>query len=46
MIQQSFSDVAYTLPKRMTKRKEFWDVMDEIIPVGRVDRLHQAAFFR
>ena len=28
----------------MTKRKEFWDVMDEIIPVGRVDRLHPTAF--
>jgi hypothetical protein len=32
MSQQSFSDMEYSLRKRTTKRDEFLDIMDEIIP--------------
>ena len=32
MSQQSFSDMEYSLRKRTTKREEFLDIMDEIIP--------------
>ena len=32
MNQQSFSDMGYSLRKRTTKREEFLDIMDEIIP--------------
>lgn len=32
MVQQSFSDMEYSLRKRTTKREEFLDIMDEIIP--------------
>lgn len=32
MNQQSFSDMEYSLRKRTTKREEFLDIMDEIIP--------------
>jgi len=32
MSQQSFSDMEYSLRKRTTKREEFLDIMDEIVP--------------
>ena len=32
MSQQSFSDMEYSLRKRTTKREEFLEIMDEIIP--------------
>ena len=32
MGQQSFSDMEYSLWKRTTKREEFLDIMEKIIP--------------
>ena len=32
MSQMTFSDLEYSMRKRKTKRKEFLDIMDEIIP--------------
>ena len=32
MSQMTFSDYAYSLRKRKTKREEFLDIMNEIIP--------------
>jgi IS5 family transposase len=32
MSQQSFSDMEYSMRKRTTKREEFLDIMNEIIP--------------
>ena len=32
MVQQSLSDMEYSQRKRVTRREEFLDIMDEIIP--------------
>lgn len=34
MKQQTISDVEYSAGKRKTKREEFLEIMDEIIPWG------------
>ena len=34
MSQTTFSDIEYGNRKRITKREEFLDIMDEIIPWG------------
>ena len=32
MKQQSFSDIEYSMRKKITKREEFLNIMEEIIP--------------
>ena len=39
MSQMTFSDYAYNLRKRKTKREEFLDIMNEIYSVGRMGRI-------
>lgn len=34
MKQETFTDIEYSLRKKKTKREEFLEIMDEIIPWG------------
>ena len=34
--QETFTDIEYSFRKKKTKREEFLEIMEEIIPVGRV----------
>lgn len=42
MKQQTISDVEYSARKRKTKREEFLEIMDEIIPWGGMGGVYQA----
>ena len=41
MKQETFTDIEYSCRKKKTKREEFLEIMDEIIPLGRVGQRHQ-----
>ena len=38
MKQNSFTDIEYSFRKKKTKREEFLDIMDEIIPCNRWEK--------
>ena len=44
MKQQTISDVEYSARKRKTKREEFLEIMDEIIPWEELKREHSLCY--